>query len=292
MDPYDRFPRIIKQIQDLQELEQQTLRAAAIQGEFEVIVFFPPFGAPPRKRPMRWRKPSKQDKPPVQIWAYQARQLIVLRHLPDKIIVERVPLDRIHSFELGEVLLYGWITLEYDDGVETRTTHVDFNTVGLLWIGQFVETLRGQTALATTEPLVPLAPQVRTQFTHLPNKWRFIVSEQARAGGETVSAIAYEPSVAPGFFRRTGREGHLLILTPTRLIKVTEPLEFYPYGKVATWYLRSRIREIHFDETDTGAQFELTFGAHDAPLRIETTRVHSKEWRALADELDEIRALP
>ena len=106
MSAFDRFPRIIKEIEGLPEREQHAWRALMPQGGFETIVFFPPFDASLGRRPVCEQNATKLAKPRAQIWAHKGRQLLVLRDVQDTISVELIALESILTFELGEILLH------------------------------------------------------------------------------------------------------------------------------------------------------------------------------------------
>ena len=285
MSAFDRYPRVINQIEELPEREQHALQTVMPQGGCEGIVFFPPFDNSLSRLPVGRHKAAEADEPHAQIWAYKGRQLCVLAAEHDTISGKLVALDNILTFELGEILLHSWIELKANSANETCTTRVEFNSVGMRWLEPLIEMLRGQCSHAISETPVQFPPELQAQITRLPYKWKVILRDELGATGEPLIAFAYEPSVPRRLFWRGGREGHLLILTPKRFVKITEPLESYPHGKVATWYLRAGVQAVSFDTTDRGARLDITFAAPIPPLQIEMRQNHVQELQAVADGL-------
>lgn len=285
MGAFDRFPRIVERLDELDAEEQRALRTVASPNEFATIVFFPTFDVSLSRLPGRWWQSAKGQNVP-QIWACRGQELFLLKHLGGTITVEQLALADLLTFELGEILLHSWIELASQNRDQLRITHVNFNSVGLEWIHPLIETVRGGVAPPISNKPAHLAPRVQVQMQELAYKWENILYAQAKASDDTVLAIAHEPSVPPRWFWRQGREGYLLMLTEERVIKVTEPLDSYPYGKIATWVHRSRIRDVQFETTEKLATLELTLDGHAALMRVQMTRRHADALQAIANEIN------
>jgi hypothetical protein len=104
MSAFDRFLRVVEDMQELSEPEQYALADAAKHDEFETMVFFSPLDSALQRRALA-RRAVPGESEPAQIWAYQEQQLFILRQTTLPLTVAVIPLDHIVTFEYGEILL-------------------------------------------------------------------------------------------------------------------------------------------------------------------------------------------
>ncbi|MBI4675439.1 MAG: hypothetical protein HY741_27660 [Chloroflexi bacterium] len=282
MGAFDRFPRVVERLEQLEAPEQQALGAAAEQSAFDFIARFPPFDLSLSQYARR-RTRGKRPEPPLlaQIWARQQNRLYVLRRTTEQLRVEPFVLEDILTFELGEILLHDWIELEIQAGTQTRSLHVDFNAVGLDWIQSLVNELRVRVSDAAPND----SPQMEAQIAQFPYKWQMLAHKHAHVYGELARILVYEPSISPRWFGRSGREGKLGMFMPQHVVLVREPLESYPYGWITKSCVRSKVQSARVTTTEQTAALELTLGAHDFKWQIEMTRAYADALQVMANEL-------
>lgn len=283
MGAFDRFPRVLKQIQDLDPPEAQALADALGTAPPDFMARFPPFDLALSEYAARQKRGKRQDLTLLgHVWALRGDEHFILRHTTQELTVERIAQADILTFTLGAVLLHDWIELEVQGRAQTPFVHLDFNAVGLDWIEPIVNHLR-----VRREAKPHYAPQLEAQIEALPYKWQTLSYTHAREFGQAAQQLLYEPSVPPRWLRRSGREGKFILLMPQHFVLVREPLECYPYGYITKSCLRSNIRHARVATTEQTAALELALGADDCLWRIELPRKHTDALQTLAEQLNQ-----
>lgn len=282
MSAFDRFPRIVERLDQLESSEQQVLAAAGVADPCDFIVRFPPFDIS-LSTYVRRKTRGKTKEPPLlgHVWAHRENQHYLLRRTTEQIHVEHFVLEELLTFELGEILLHDWIELEIQDGMQTRVLHLDFNAVGLQWIAPLVNNLRSRTHHASIE----YPPHLESDIAQFPYKWQMLAHMHARVYGEAADNLVYVPSIPPRWLRRTGREGKLALRMPQHIVLVREPLVTYPHGWIAKSCLRSDVQHAAVVTTEQTAVLELTLGSHAFKWQIEMPRAQAEALAALSNEL-------
>ncbi len=279
---FDRFPRVVGRVQELEPEEQHALENMCGDDAFDFIARFPPFDMTLSEyaRAQRRRALDEASLSP-QVWARQGNRFFVLQHVSGTTRVQVIARDDILTFELGEVLLHDWLELAFTHENETRVVHVDFNAVGLDWLKPLVASLRQRVqntgSEAASTPDASSAP--------LPYKWQTILQIETKVFNETALMCAFEPSAPRRWVWQHGREGKLVLLMPQHVVVVREPLEIYPYGWITKSCVRSQIRDARVVLAEQSAILELSLGARKLKFPIELPRPHAETLAQMAQEL-------
>ncbi len=283
MCAFDRFPRVVERIQELEPMEQHALEKVCGDGAFDFIARFPPFDLTLSEYVRAGRRRTRDEASlSPQVWAQQGNRFFVLQQLSGEARVQVIARDDLLTFEIGEVLLHDWLELAYAHANETRIVHIDFNAVGLDWLKPFIASLRERVQNTNSET----ASNLESQIAPLPYKWQTIMQIQAKAFNETAVSCAHEPSAPRRWFWQGGREGKLVLLMPQHLVVVREPLEIYPHGWITKSCVRSHIRDARLLLTEQSAILELTLGARELKFPIELPRAHADTLTQMAQEIE------
>jgi hypothetical protein len=284
MGSFDRFPRLFQSVTELEPPAQDALRSVAASDAFDLLIRFPPFlDRVKTQNPFAWFHPPRPAPSTTQLWGWQGDRIFITQSPPHSPAVETIPLAKLLTFELGVILLHAWIEVVYDATNQARRVHVDFNAVGLEWIDPLIQTLRRAGMQGTAPPSAAAPPE--ELIAPLSYKWQNIVRSW-RVPGDVLSALIHEPSIAPGWFGRRGREGHILALATQHLLWLREPLDGYPYGYVTLACLRSQIHRARVLAANESAALELTFGSHDYVLLWEMGQALTPALQTTADTLN------
>ena len=279
---FDRFPRVVEHIQELEPMEQHALEKVCGAGAFDFIARFPPFDLTLSEYVRARRRNTRAEASlSPQVWAQQGNRFFVLQHVSGAARVQVIARDDILTFELGEVLLHDWLELVYAHADETRVVHVDFNAAGLDWLKPLVSSLRQRVQNTDSEA----ASIFEASSAPLAYKWQTILQIETKVFNETAMLCAFEPSAPRRWFWQNGREGKLVLLMPQHIVVAREPLEIYPYGWITKSCVRSQIRDARVLLTEQSAILELTLGARALKIPIELPRAHAETLTRMANAL-------
>ncbi|MBN1259062.1 MAG: hypothetical protein JXB35_00135 [Anaerolineae bacterium] len=210
------WARVLESYADVPEIYQDTLKSL-LEGRrtFPYVVLTPSF--------------TGLDERTTEKLVCEVDDVVyILERAGDEVVVEGYPVDTIRDVEVGNILLYSWITLDgVTTGGKTSASTIEFNTATADRFAPFVDKLRR----APRKTVRAASHTEQAKFDALASaSYKFMnYARSSLMSGEQVISMAWQPeirvSVAPFLhlpFYRMITTAHLTVLTNKELILIRE----------------------------------------------------------------------
>ncbi len=289
----ERFPRAVERIEVLDVPVREALwQHLYVTAQVRQILVLPPYehwveGEGWRRWLLLYRKLQTPER--TVVLTDTALLIASREHAGAQAVVTQVPLCEMLAFELGTMLLRGWLQITWRRADSVEQIVLDFNTVGFRKMRALLAVLQNE--LAEAEPAERESPALsRSEIERLPLKFLNLLRLDALLPGEKVLALVFEPTALRRWiFGLGGREGKLWAVTDQHSLLLREPPHLFPYGEVTTFCPRRCVRAVNAIETARGIELQLCLGAGDYVLsttfkaeRAIEVKTAAKLWRERA----------